>query len=214
MKLNRLLALACLLFVTALPSAFAELKEGRDYRLVPIPQPVANPAKIEVMEFFWYACPHCNDVQPAIKKWKATMPKDVEFRLMPAVFRPNWEPLAKTYYALEAMGIEPRMHDKIYEAIHLDQINLSDDKVVLDWMAKQGVDRQKFAESYNAFAMQSKIARSKQAARDYDIHGTPSLVVDGKYVTSPAMVGGNEAVIPVLNELIELARKERAAKKK
>jgi thiol:disulfide interchange protein DsbA len=214
MNLNRLFALACLLFVTALPSAFAELKEGRDYRLVPTPQPVANPAKIEVLEFFWYACPHCNDVQPALKKWKAAMPKDVDFRVMPAVFRPNWEPLAKTYYALEAMGIESRLRDKIFEAIHLDQINLSDEKVQLDWMAKQGVDRQKFAEAYNAFAMQSKVARSKQAGRDYDIHGTPTLVVDGKYITSPAMTGGNEAVIPVLNELIEKARADRAAKAK
>lgn len=214
MKLNRLFALACLLFVTALPSAFAELREGKDYRLVPTPQPVANPAKIEVLEFFWYACPHCNDVQPALKKWKANMPKDVEFRVMPAVFRPNWEPLAKTYYALEAMGIESRMRDKVFQAIHADQINLSDEKVQLEWMAKQGVDRQKFSEAYNAFAMQSKIARSKQAGRDYDIHGTPTLVVDGKYITSPAMVGSNEAVIPVLNELIEKARAERAAKAK
>ena len=214
MKMNRLFALACLLFVTALPSAFAELREGKDYRLVPTPQPVANPAKIEVLEFFWYACPHCNDVQPALRKWKANMPKDVEFRVMPAVFRPNWEPLAKTYYALEAMGIESRLRDKVFQAIHADQINLSDEKVLLDWMAKQGVDRQKFAEAYNAFAMQSKIARSKQAGRDYDIHGTPTLVVDGKYITSPAMVGGNEAVIPVLNELIAKARAERAAKAK
>lgn len=214
MKLTRLFALACMLSLTALPSAFAELKEGRDYRLAPIPQPVANPAKIEVLEFFWYACPHCNDVQPALKKWKTTMPKDVEFRMIPAVFRPNWEPLARAYYALDAMGIEPRLHDKIYEAIHLDQINLSDEKVLMDWMAKQGVDRQKFSEAFNAFAMQSKIARSKQAAQEYGISGTPSLVVDGKYVTSPAMAGGNEAVIPILNELIEKARKERAAKKK
>ncbi|HEX9179263.1 MAG TPA: thiol:disulfide interchange protein DsbA/DsbL, partial [Burkholderiales bacterium] len=168
MKLNRLFALACLLFVTALPSAFAELREGKDYRLVPTPQPVANPAKIEVLEFFWYACPHCNDVQPALKKWKANMPKDAEFRVMPAVFRPNWEPLAKTYYALEAMGIESRMRDKVFQAIHADQINLSDEKVQLEWMAKQGVDKQKFSEAYNAFAMQSKIARSKQAGRDYD----------------------------------------------
>ncbi len=214
MKLTRLFALACTLFLAALPSAFAELKEGRDYRLVPMAQPVANPAKIEVLEFFWYACPHCNDVQPALKKWKATMPKDVEFRMMPAVFRPNWETLAKAYYALDAMGIEPRLHDKIYEAIHLDAINLSDEKVLAEWMAKQGVDRQKFSEAYNAFAMQSKVARSKQAARDYDIHGTPTLVVDGKYITSPGMAGGNEAVIPILNELIEKARKERAARKK
>jgi thiol:disulfide interchange protein DsbA len=214
MKLNRLFSLACLLFVTALPSALAELREGKDYRLVPTPQPVANPAKIEVLEFFWYACPHCNDVQPALRKWKATMAKDVEFRVMPAVFRANWEPLAKTYYALEAMGIESRLRDKIFQAIHADQINLSDEKILMDWMAKQGVDRQKFADAYNAFAMQSKIARSRQAGRDYDIHGTPTLVVDGKYITSPAMVGGNDAVIPVLNELIEKARAERAAKAK
>ena len=211
MKFSRLIGFAALIFAVALPSAFAELKEGRDYRLAPTPQPVANPAKIEVLEFFWYACPSCNDVQPALKKWKATMPKDVEFRMMPAVFRPNWEPLAKAYYALDAMGIEPRLHDKIYEAIHLDNIQLSDEKVMLDWMAKQGVDRQKFSEAYNAFAMQSKIARSKQAARDYGIQGTPTLVVDGKYITSPAMAGSNEAVIPILNELIEKARKERAA---
>jgi thiol:disulfide interchange protein DsbA len=212
MKLTRLFALAWILFLSASPAAFAELREGRDYRLVPFPQPVANPAKIEVLEFFWYACPHCNDVQPALKKWKATMPRDVEFRMMPAVFRPNWEPLARAYYALDALGIEARLHDKIYDAIHLDQINLSDEKVLMDWMAKQGVDRQKFADAYNSFAMQSKIARSRQAGRDYDIHGTPTLVVDGKYITSPAMTGGNEAVIPVLNELIEKARKERAAK--
>jgi thiol:disulfide interchange protein DsbA len=212
MNFARLIGRAALLLAVALSPAYAEIKEGRDYRLVPFPQPVANPAKIEVLEFFWYACPHCNDVQPALKKWKATMAKDVEFRMMPAVFRANWEPLARAYYALDALGIESRLHDKIYDAIHRDQINLSEEKALVDWMAKQGVDRQKFADAYNSFAMQSKIARSRQAGRDYDIHGTPSLVVDGKYVTSPAMTGSNEAVIPVLNELIEKARKERAAK--
>src|SRR5574342_620568 len=143
MRLAGHFALAALLFAWTLPSAIAEPKADRDYRAIPIPQPVASPGKIEVLEFFYYGCPHCYDLQPALKKWKAKMPRDVEFRSVPALFRDSWVPLVKTFYALEALGLEKKLGEKVYEAVQVDNLRLSDEKVMAEWITKQGVDRQK-----------------------------------------------------------------------
>src|SRR5688500_20058370 len=112
--------------------AHAEISEGRDYSLLPHPQPTSG-GKIEVLEFFWYGCPHCYELHPRIKAWLKRKPDDVSFRYVPAVFRSSWAPAAKTFYALEALGEKDRLHDKVYDAIHRNGIDLSKEDVLFDW---------------------------------------------------------------------------------
>ncbi|MDQ3186054.1 MAG: thiol:disulfide interchange protein DsbA/DsbL [Pseudomonadota bacterium] len=198
--------------ITGISGARAEIVEGRDYTVLPHPRPTDSGKNIEVLEFFWYGCPHCYDLHPHIKTWLKTIPKDVSFRYVPAIFRSNWIPGVKTFYALEALGERDRLHDKVYEAIHLDKIDLTKDEVLFDWIAKQGIDRQKFTDAYSSFSVQNQVSRLTQMSKDYNLSGVPALVVDGKYVTSGKMGGTPQDTIKVLDELIGKVRKERATK--
>ncbi|MEP6604736.1 MAG: thiol:disulfide interchange protein DsbA/DsbL [Nitrosospira sp.] len=211
----RLLTVTLLLSVisfTGLSSARAELVEGRDYTVLPHPQPTESGKNIEVLEFFWYGCPHCYDLHPHIKTWLKKMPKDVSFRYVPAIFRPNWIPGLKTFYAMEALGERDKLHDKVYEAIHTDKVDLTKDEVLFDWIAKQGIDRQKFIDAYNSFSVQNQVAKSTQISKDYNLSGVPTVVVDGRYLTSGRMGGTPQDTIKILDELIEKVRKERLKK--
>lgn len=189
----------------------AEIVEGRDYTVLPHPRSTDGES-IKVMEFFWYGCPHCYELHPRIKAWLKRMPKDVSFRYVPAVFRANWIPGAKTFYAIEALGARDRLHDKVYDAIHLDKIDLTKDDVLFDWIAKQGIDRQKFIEAYNSFSVQNQVARATQMSKDYRLSGVPAVVVDGRYLTSGRMGSTPEDTIRTVDELIAKVRKERMKK--
>jgi thiol:disulfide interchange protein DsbA len=196
-------------------SAFAagpEAFEGHDYARVKA-QPVATGNKIEVLEFFWYRCPHCFQLEPALNTWLKTLPKDAQVRRVPAVFRPDWMPGAKLYYTLEQMNLLGRLHDKVFDAYHVGNINLNDPKILGDWIAKQGVDRKQFESLYNSFSIQSKATQGAQLATAYGINGVPSFIIDGKYNTSVSMAGSQARLFEVLDQLIVKARAERAAKK-
>lgn len=199
-------------------TATAEIVAGRDYRVLSTPQPAASGARIEVLEFFWYGCPHCNSLQPSLSAWLKRKPADVEFKRMPAVFQDSWVPLTKAYYTIEAMGLVDRLHHDVFAAIHEKKMRLQDQKLLFDWVAKQGVDREKFAQTYNSFAVQTRAQRAKEVTAKYDIPGTPALVVDGKYLTAPSLVLNPDNSInydryfKVLDEVIALARKTRGGK--
>ncbi|SEP25066.1 thiol:disulfide interchange protein DsbA/DsbL [Nitrosovibrio sp. Nv6] len=212
----RLLAAVVLLLagisVAGISAARAEIVEGSDYIVLPRPQPTDSGKNIEVIEFFWYGCPHCYELHPRIKAWLKQMPKDVSFRYVPAIFRANWATGAKTFYALEALGETDRLHDKVYNAIHRDKIDLSKEEVLFDWMAKQGIDRQKFIDAYNSFSVQNQVTRSTRMSKDYSLTGVPAVVVDGRYMTSGRMGSTPEDTIKTLDELIEKVRKERTKK--
>ncbi|MEK7843617.1 MAG: thiol:disulfide interchange protein DsbA/DsbL [Pseudomonadota bacterium] len=215
MKLMRFLTILLLsagLGLAAVSGARAQIVEGRDYTVLPEPRPTQSGKNIEVLEFFWYGCPHCYDLHPLIKVWQKKMPKDVSFRYVPAVFRANWVAGTKTFYALEALGVRDKLHDKVYDAIHLDKIDLSKEDVLFDWMAKQGMERQKFIDAYNSFSVQNQATRSTQMSKDYNLSGVPALVVDGRYLTSGKMGGTPQDTIRTLEELIVKVRKERAKK--
>ena len=199
-------------------AAAAQPVPGRDYRVMSAPQPVESGKRIEVLEFFWYGCPHCNALQPPLRVWLKQKPADVEFRRVPAVFSDSWIPLTWTYYALEAMGIVDKLHYDVFDAIHEQKVRLSDQKVLFDWAAKQGVDANKFAETYNSFGVKSRGMRSIEMTKAYDIPGTPALIVDGKYLVAPSMIlkpdkttVDYERYFQVLDQVIAIARKERAA---
>ncbi len=213
-------AAACVLAFACSSAAAQQPVAGRDYRVMSSPQAVESGKRVEVLEFFWYGCPHCNALQSPLRVWLKQKPADVDFRRVPAVFSDSWIPLTWTYYALEAMGIVDKLHYDVFDAIHEQRIRLSDQKVLFEWVAKQGVDAKKFAETYNSFGVKSRGMRSIEMTQAYDIPGTPALIVDGKYLVAPSMIlkpdkttVDYERYFQVLDQVIAMARKERASGK-
>jgi thiol:disulfide interchange protein DsbA len=204
--LKQLLAISVLLFST---QVLAEAQLGRDYKELSPAQAVRTGNKIEVLEFFFYGCSHCFHLHPQLSAWEKKMPKDAELQLVPVIFRESWEGMARTFYALEAIGQQQRLHDDLFNAWNVNNTDLSDEEKVLDFVAQRGVDRAKFSAAFNSFTMSSKIARSNQMVRDYGIRGTPTIIVDGKYVITGLTP---EVTIQVLNDVVAKARKERGKK--
>jgi len=197
------LFVAALLLVGA--STLEAAEQGKEYKRIN-PQQSVSGNKIEVLEFFFYGCSHCFDLQKSLSGWHKAIPKDVELIYVPAIFRESMEPLARTLYALESMGQLHQQHDALYLAINVNGVELKDEAAISDFLAKNGVDRTKFSAAYNSFTVQSKVTRAKQMTRSYGIQGTPTLIVDGKYLITGLFP---EDTIRVLNEVIAVARKER-----
>ena len=199
------------LMILALLSAtqvFAEPEPGKNYTVLNPAQPTSSGNKVEVLEFFFYGCSHCFKLHPMMSAWEKKMPKDVELAYVPAIFNPTWEVSARTFYALEALGQRAQLHDDLFNAWN-DRIELVDEASTAGFLAKHGVDRKKFSDAYNSFSMQSKVMRAKQMGQSYGIRGTPTLIVDGKYL----ITGLHPAeTMQVLNALVDKARKERAGK--
>ena len=198
-QLLAVLALLCASY------AQAEVVAGKDYKLLNPPQPISG-KKIEVLEFFFYQCPHCEHLRGPLDAWEKKKPKDVELQYVPVVFRESAEPMARTFYALEALGQQKRLHDALFDAWHVQNIDLSDEAKITEFVAKHGVDPAKFGAAYNSFSLQSKIARSNQMVQSFDVRGTPTIAVDGKYIITGLLPA---ETIRVLDEVIQIARKER-----
>lgn len=215
-KLNyyflRPLFAALFLALTFIASAQAELQQGKQYTLVSPAQPTETGKNIEVLEFFSYACPHCFELEPTLNPWVKKLPQDVTFRRLPAVFNDTYLFYAKVFYAVEAMGLLEKQHSAIFNAVHVQHINLSNEKTLLEWVAKQGIDSKKFSEVYASFSVVSKAQRAKQLTRSYAISGVPTLAVEGAYLTSASQTGGYEQMFPILDELIGKVRQQRGGK--
>lgn len=196
------LLIAAALFIGGAAAAEAEL--GKDYKLLNPAQPTGT-RKVEVLEFFFYGCSHCFHLHGPLTAWEKSMPKDVEFSYVPTVFRDTWEPMALTFYALQEMGQLPRLHDALYQAWNVNNVDLGDLSRILEFVGSRGVDHARFSALYNSFSMQSKVTRAKQMIRSYGINGTPTLVVDGKYLITGLQP---EDTIRVLNDVIAKARKD------
>lgn len=201
------------LCLVAAGSAQAALTAGKEYTLLNPPRPTESGKKIEVVEFFYYGCPHCFNLEPNLEAWRKTLPADVAFRRIPGVFRDSWMPLTKLYYTLEAMGLTEKLHANVFNAIHVENTDLGSDKAILDWVAKHGVDRKKFAATFNSFAIQNKAQQARSMTQSYGVQGVPAIVVDGKYMTSSSQAGGHENVMKTVDDLIAMARGERSKKR-
>jgi len=204
---------AAAVFSLSALAAGPEAFEGHDYTRLKRAQPVTTGNKIEVLEFFWYRCPHCFQLEPGLNTWLKALPKDAQVRRVPAVFRDDWMPGAKIYYTLEQMNLLGKLHHKVFDAYHLENINLNDPAVLGGWIAKQGVDRKKFEGIYNSFSTQSKATQGARLATIYGITGVPAFIIDGKYSTSVSMTGGEARLFEVLDQLIVKARADRGSKK-
>ena len=207
---------AIALALLALPAAAqTQLTVGRDYALIDPALPTDNPAKIEVIEFFSYACPHCGDLNPYVVKWSAKLPADVAFRRVPVGFgNPFYLLMARFYYSLEAIGEVNRLDAAIFDAIQVKGLKLIDDKSVLEWVTAQGVDAKTFSDAYNSFGVMSKIKRAEQLAQASKIRGVPAMVVDGRYQVIGQDIKSHADLLALTDKVIDKRRSERNPKKK
>lgn len=188
--------------------AQAAFKEGSDYLKLGRPAPVDAPAdKVEVIEFFWYSCPHCNAFEPAFDAWAKKQPAHVVVKRAPVAFQDSFVPQQRLYYALEAMGKVEELHRKVFHAIHTEKQRLATQDQIADWIAKQGVDRAKFLEVYNAFGVAGKARRATQLQDAYQVDGVPSLGIAGKYFTSGSLAQTLPRSLQVADHLIAQSRK-------
>lgn len=197
--------------MTALPAAAQQVKRDVDYRVIP-QQPVASGERIEVIDFFFYACTYCNDLLPHLERWQKRSSGEIVFRHVPVVRHDSWVPLAKTYYTLEALGEAERLHSMVYRGYHIEELSMSQEQVIAEWAEKHGLDRERFMTIYRSDETRQKIERARKMTMDYDIRGTPTIVVDGRYLTSTSMTPSIPQVIPVLDSLVRIARQQRLEK--
>ncbi|MGQ9686664.1 MAG: thiol:disulfide interchange protein DsbA/DsbL [Thiobacillaceae bacterium] len=209
---NRFLAAG--LASLALPATAAPLLEGRDYERIQPPQPGDSPGKIEVLEFFSYGCPHCRDFHPLVMSWAAGLPGDVAFRRVPVSFgRAAWANLARLYYSLEALDQLGRLDDAVFRAIHDARANLYSERAILDWVAGQGVDRQRFADTLASFGVGTRLARDEQRVKTYKVQGVPLITVAGRYAVTGRAARQLADLLPIADGLITLARGEHRARR-
>lgn len=185
---------------------------GKDYLLLSKPAPSEAPAgQIEVVEFFWYSCPHCNEFEPQLEAWAAKAPKDVSLRRVPVSFRPDFEPQQRLYFVLEALGKVAALHKKVFYAIHVEKQTLNTADLVAAWAQKQGIDKAKFTELYNSFPVNMKARKATQLQEAFMVDGVPALGVDGRYYTSGSLAGTMARALTVTDHLLTLARSSKAA---
>lgn len=196
------LLISILLIISPVLLHAADFKEGKDYKAITA-QTTDSGDKIEVLEFFWYGCPHCYSFEPNIIAWKKSKPANVEFIRVPAVFRPDWEIQARAYYALENMGVVEDVHGKIFKAIHKDKKRLNKKKQIVDFLVENGVNREKLLAEYSSFSVDGKVRKAKKLLKPYQIEGVPTVAVNGKYITSGSMAGSYDNLIKILDYLIK-----------
>jgi len=183
---------------------------GADYLVLDKKVAVEAPTgKIEVIEFFWYNCPHCNAFEPALDAWIKRAPKDVVVRRVPAGFRDEFVPQQRLFYALEAMNLVDKLHGKVFAAIHVEKMDLTKSAAIADWIAKQGVDRAKFLETYNSFTVATKASKATQLQNAYKVEGVPAMGVAGRYYTDGSMAGNMPRVLQVVDYLASQVRTGR-----
>jgi thiol:disulfide interchange protein DsbA len=182
--------------------------EGQQYVRLARPQPVATPGKIEVVEFFWYGCPHCYEFEPMLEAWVKKLPPDVALRRVPVAFRD--EPFTahqKIFYALEALGQVDAMQMKVFNAIHRDHNRMDKPAEIAAFMQKNGIDSAKFLDLYNSFGVQTKTRQARTLAEEYKIDGVPALGINGRYYTSGSLAGSLDRSLAVADFLIQKSRK-------
>ncbi len=207
---------ACLFAIAGLGVAgpvFAQGKkpeDGGDYISLDKRVPVDAPAgKIEVIEFFWYGCPHCNAFEPRLVSWIQRQQPDVAMRRIPAAFRDDMVPQQRLFYALEAMDKLGELHEKVFRAVHEERNPLNREALIIDWVGKQGVDTVKFRELYNSFGISSKARRAVQIQDAYKVQGVPAIGVAGRFYTDAALTGSMDRALQVTDYLVAEVRKTR-----
>ena len=201
---------AAALSPTALLAQLRQPEDGTEYLTLKRPVNVGvPPGKVEVIEFFWYSCPHCNAFEPRLEAWIKRLPPDVAMKRVPIAFRDDFVPQQRLYYTLEAMGKVGDLHGKVFHSIHVDRMPVNRDDSILDWAGKQGLDKAKFTELYNSSDIASKALSATQLQDAFQVQGVPAMGIAGRYYTDGTMAGNTERVLQVTDYLISQTRKAR-----
>ena len=183
---------------------------GDDYLVLEKRAAVEAPAgKIEVVEFFWYSCPHCNAFEPTLEAWIKRAPKDVSVRRVPVAFRDDFVPQQRLFYALEALGLLDKLHAKVFVAIHGEKLKLDRIETITDWVVKQGVDKTKFIAQYNSFSVATKSTKARQLQDAYKVEGVPALGVAGRFYVDGTLAKSMDRALQVVDFLAGTLRKSR-----
>lgn len=202
--------LGALVLALATAGAFGQAALRSEVVRLDPPRPVATGERIEVIEFFYYGCPICYELEPHMTRWLATQaPAYIALRRIPALSSEGWETFAKLYFTLEAIGEVNRLHWPVYDNFHFDGKLLNEEKVMLEWIGHNGIDAKKFAEIYGSQEIQARLAQSRELMKTYDVRGVPTIIVDGKYLSSARLAGGTRALMQIVDELVRRARSER-----
>jgi thiol:disulfide interchange protein DsbA len=200
------LAATASLSMTSVHAQGQQPKDGVDYLTLDKPAPTESAGKIEVVEFFWYSCPHCNRFEPQLEDWAKKMPKDVVLRRAPVAFRPDFEPQQRLYFVLETMNKVDELHKKVFYAIHVERQALNTLPLIADWAEKQGIDKAKFMEAYNSFPVATKTRKATLLQDAYKIDGVPALGVAGRFYTSGSVAQTMERALVVTDHLVGVVR--------
>jgi thiol:disulfide interchange protein DsbA len=197
---------ALFMLITAVAQAAPVEGEGKDYTRLPVQQPVANPHKVEVIEFFSYTCVHCYELDPSLENWAKKKPADVDFKRVQIVWNAQMDGFAKFFATMNALNLADKLNHPAFVAVMDQHINLADRAELAKWLKTQrGVDAARFLKTFDSFAINAQLARARQLTKDYAVMGTPSIVVNGRYVLQPAK---SDVMIPRLNAMVAMARKE------
>ena len=200
-------ALGAATLATAAQAQAKAFKDGTDYLTLGKPAPTEAPAgQVEVVEFFWYSCPHCSVFEPQLEAWSKKLPKDVTLRRVPVSFRPDFEPQQRLYYVLEGMGKVDELHKKVFYAIHVEKQPLNSADLVAAWAEKQGISKAKFVEMYNSFSVSTKVRKATQLQDNYKVEGVPALGIGGHFYTSADLTQTMERALQVTDYLIGQSR--------
>ena len=204
-------ALASMALSAATVSAqTAPYQEGIEYVSLDKRVPTeAGKGKIEVIEFFWYSCPHCNAFEPRFASWVKALPKDVEVKRVPVRFRDDFEPQQRMYYVLEALDKVEALHGKLFQAIHVEKQNLGSAEALAQWADKNGIPKAKFVELYNAFGVVTKAKGAHQLQEAFKVQGVPALGIGGRFYTDGSLSGSMERALQITDYLIAEIRKGR-----
>jgi thiol:disulfide interchange protein DsbA len=202
--MKRIRDFAFFILLVALAAGGALAAQGEEFTRLPKPQPVDVPGKIEVIEFFWYGCPHCSALEPSVEAWEKQLAKDVAFRREHVIWpgRKETETHARLFLTLRAMGLLDQHHRAVFEAIQATKTAMRGDKEIIDWAAKRGIDRAKFEATYKSFGVNTQLARAKDLTNNYLADSVPSFAVNGKYYTSLGSTRGEKRLFEVINKLI------------
>lgn len=196
-----------LVAVTATTSFAASYNAGEHYEVISPAQPTSSKDKVEVVEMFWYGCPHCFRLEPFVERWLKKKPANVKFVRMPGVFRPSWEIHARAYYTAEILGVVDKVHRPMFDAIHEMKQRMNTEPAILALFKKHGVTEKDFKRVFRSFAVETKLRRAKDMGTRYQAKGVPALIVNGKYRTSGHAAGSNSKVFKVVNHLIKMESK-------
>ncbi|MCU7812486.1 MAG: thiol:disulfide interchange protein DsbA/DsbL [Candidatus Thiodiazotropha sp. (ex Notomyrtea botanica)] len=185
----------------SMSTVYAEWGEGWD----PIDPPIATSVpdgKVEVVEFFWYGCPHCYSMEPALEAWLKNKPENVVFKRVPSPLNASWTVHAQFYYAAEAMGVTNQLHVPLFEAMHVKKRKLFDKNSLIDFAVEHGVDRQKFSDAWNSFGVYVKVQQARKLGQRYGLDGVPAIGIDGKYKTSGSLAGTYSRMFEIVSQLV------------